>query len=91
MNLIYIKDAKGREFEIEYYVTKGRRAMFDPNFGNWFPSDPDELEVKGACVYFYKGDRTKTVELTEKQLYKYLSQSYVEDMIFENLSFANYN
>ena len=83
MNYIYLRDKKDREFEIEYSITKGRRAMFDPNWGNWFPSDPDEIHIHNAAVYFTRGKKTKSVMLTEKQLYNYIRQDHIEDMISE--------
>lgn len=85
---VTVRDKKDREFEVEYSIHKGRRAMFDPNFGNYYPDDPDEITIEGATVTLGLGKRTKFVDLTEKQLLKYVSLDSVYDAIYDHASFT---
>lgn len=86
---VIVRDSKDREFEVEYSLVKGRRAMFDPSFGNWFPSDPDEVVIESAVVTLGRGKKTKYVSLTEKQLLSYISRDSIEDAIYEKADYIN--
>jgi hypothetical protein len=84
MNSVYMIDDKGREFEISYSYHKGRRGGFDPNFGNYYPNDPDEIVILEAYTTLGKGKKTREVRLTEKQLERYFDLYDIEEIISED-------